>query len=90
MAEVRFLPPAAKYLKKLKDKRLKELYKVAIDAICKDYTIGEPKTGDLAGLYGYDTTITRPIMNLLIRWNTKVRRLSSWLWPGRAKTFTMS
>ena len=54
MAEVRFLPPAAKYLKKLKDKRLKELYKVAIDAICKDYTIGEPKTGDLAGLYGYD------------------------------------
>ena len=36
MAEVRFLPPAAKYLKKLKDKRLKELYKVAIDAICKD------------------------------------------------------
>ena len=54
MAEVRFLPPAAKYLKKLKDNRLKELYKVAIDAICKDYTIGEPKTGDLAGLYGYD------------------------------------
>ena len=50
MAEVRFLPPAAKYLKKLKDNRLKELYKVAIDAICKDYTIGEPKTGDLAGL----------------------------------------
>ena len=36
MAEVRFLPPAAKYLKKLKDKRLKELYKVAIDAMCKD------------------------------------------------------
>ena len=78
MAEVRFLPPAAKYLKKLKDNRLKELYKVAIDAICKDYTIGEPKTGDLAGLYGYD-----------IYYN-KVRRLSSWLWPGRAKTFTMS
>ena len=44
MAEVRFLPPAAKYLKKLKDKRLKELYKVAIDDIYKDYTIGEPKT----------------------------------------------
>lgn len=39
---------------------------------------------------GMISTITRPIMNLLIRWNTKVRRLSSWLWPGRAKTFTMS
>ena len=26
MAEVRFLPPAAKYLKTIKDKRLKALY----------------------------------------------------------------
>ena len=35
MAEVRFLPPAAKYLKKLKDKKLKALYQDAIDKICK-------------------------------------------------------
>lgn len=54
MADVRFLPPAAKYLKKLKDKKLKELYKKAIDAICMNVTIGELKTGDLAGIYGYD------------------------------------
>lgn len=54
MAQVRFLPPAAKFIKKLKDKKLKALYKNAVDAICKDYTIGEEKTGDLKGIYGYD------------------------------------
>ena len=54
MAEVRFLPPAAKYLKKLKDKKLKALYQKAIDKICKDHMAGEPKAGDLSGVYGYD------------------------------------
>ena len=54
MADVRFLPPAAKYLKKLKDKKLKKLYQEAIDEICEDYTVGEAKTGDLSGIYGYD------------------------------------
>lgn len=59
MADVRFLPPAAKYLKKLKDKKLKELYKKAIEAICADVTIGEAKTGDLSGIYGYDIYYNR-------------------------------
>ena len=54
MTEVRFLPPAAKYLKKLKDKKLKALYREAIDKIRADHTIGEVKTGDLSGIYGYD------------------------------------
>jgi mRNA-degrading endonuclease RelE of RelBE toxin-antitoxin system len=54
MLQVRFLPPAAKFIKKLKDKKLKDLYKKAIDEICEDYTVGEEKTGDLAGIYGYD------------------------------------
>ena len=31
---LRFLPPAAKYLKKLKDKKLKGLYRDAIDTQC--------------------------------------------------------
>ena len=55
MLPVRFNPPAAKYIKKLKDKKLKQLYQEAIDKICEDYTIGE--------------TITKPIMNLLIPLN---------------------
>lgn len=54
MAEVRFLPPAAKFIKKLTDKKLKALYQKAIDEICADYTVGEPKRGDLQGVWGYD------------------------------------
>lgn len=54
MTEVRFLPPAAKYIKKLKDKKLKMLYQEAIDKIREDYTIGKAKIGDLSGVYGYD------------------------------------
>ncbi len=54
MLQVRFLPPAARFIKKLKDKKLKGLYKKAIDEICEDYTVGEEKTGDLNGIYGYD------------------------------------
>ena len=54
MTEVRFLPPAAKFIKKLKDKKLKMLYQDAIDKIREDYTVGEVKTGDLSGIYGYD------------------------------------
>jgi len=54
MTEVRFLPPAAKYLKKIKDKNLKKLYQNAVDAIVEDHTIGETKHGDLSGIYCYD------------------------------------
>ena len=54
MTEVRFLPPAAKFIKKLKDKKLKLLYQEAVDKIRDDYTVGEAKTGDLSGVYGYD------------------------------------
>ena len=54
MTEVRFLPPAAKFLKKLKDKKLKLLYQEAIDKIRENHAIGEAKTGDLRGIYSYD------------------------------------
>ena len=54
MTEVRFLPPAARFLKKLKDKKLKTLYQEAIDKIREDHTLGTAKVGDLSGIYGYD------------------------------------
>ena len=54
MVELLILPPAAKYLKKLKDKRLKKLYQDAIDEIVDDPSIGTDKIGDLAGVKGYD------------------------------------
>lgn len=59
MTEVRFLPPAAKFIKKLKDKKLKALYQEAIDKICEDHTVGKVKTGDLSGVYGYDIYYSR-------------------------------
>ena len=59
MGELRVLPPAAKFLKKLKDKKLKRLYKQAIDAILENPTIGEEKTGDLKGVRGYDIFYNR-------------------------------
>ena len=54
MTDVRFLPPAAKFIKKLKDKKLKMLYQEAVDKIRRDHTFGETKTGDLSGVFGYD------------------------------------
>lgn len=54
MTEVRFLPPAAKFIKELKDKKLKALYQEAVDRIRIDHTVGALKTGDLSGIYGYD------------------------------------
>ena len=54
MTEVRFQPPAAKFLKKLKDKKLKALYQEAVDKICENHLVGSEKTGDLSGVYGYD------------------------------------
>ena len=56
---VRYLPPATKYLKKLKDKKLKGLYLAAIEAISEDPEIGEAKIGDLKGIRGYDIYYNR-------------------------------
>ena len=47
---VKFLPPATKYLKKLKDKQLKSLFADAVKNICENPLIGEEKTGDLQGI----------------------------------------
>ena len=67
MTEVRFLPPAAKYIKKLKDKKLKKLFQQAVDRISEDYRVGEEKTGDLSGIYGYDIYYNRTNYELAYR-----------------------
>ncbi|BCJ87768.1 type II toxin-antitoxin system RelE/ParE family toxin [Effusibacillus dendaii] len=54
MLRVDYLPPAEKYFKKLKDKQLKKKYFEAIREICSDPTVGDAKTGELAGIYSYD------------------------------------
>lgn len=48
------LPPAARFLKKLKEKPLKIAFQKAVDEILKNPYIGEPKTGDLSGIFCYD------------------------------------
>lgn len=54
MAKLIILPPAARYLKKLKEKSLKDKFQAAIDQILKAPYWGEPKTGDLSGIYCCD------------------------------------
>ena len=54
MAQLRILPPAAKYFKKLKDKRLKKLFQEAIDEILANPETAAEKTGDLRGVRSYD------------------------------------
>ena len=54
MLEARITPSASRYFKKLKDKKLKELFKKSIDKICENPYSGQLKKGDLSGIYGYD------------------------------------
>ena len=54
MYEVVFLPKAEKELKKMKDKNLKEKFRQAIIKISENPYIGEPKKGDLSGIFWYD------------------------------------
>lgn len=43
-----------KFIKKLKDKNLKNKIKDGLDKIREDYTVGEKKTGDLKGFWSLD------------------------------------
>lgn len=43
-----------KFVKKLKDKNLKNKIKDGLDKIRTDYTVGEKKTGDLKGFWSLD------------------------------------
>jgi hypothetical protein len=54
MRNLVILPGTARYLKKLKDKALKEKFRQEIEAVREDPGIGEAKTGDLAGVYCRD------------------------------------
>ncbi|PLT48125.1 type II toxin-antitoxin system RelE/ParE family toxin [Paenibacillus sp. FSL W8-1187] len=56
MLPVIYLGPAERYFKKLVEKPLKRAYFDAILAIRHDPSIGERKTGDLSGLFGYDVS----------------------------------
>lgn len=48
------LPPAARFLKKIKEKPLKDLFQKTIDSILIDPYSGKAKSGDLSGIYCCD------------------------------------
>lgn len=54
MFQLKFNKPAASFLKKIKDKNLKDKYEEAFKKIAEDPYIGTPKKNDLSGIYGYD------------------------------------
>lgn len=54
MYELRYLPGAERFFKKLKEKGLKDAFRKALETISQNPYAGESKTGDLAGIYGYD------------------------------------
>jgi hypothetical protein len=54
MAKLIILPPAAHYLKKLKEKPLKDKFQAIIGQLLLDPYFGEPKTGDLSGVFCCD------------------------------------
>jgi hypothetical protein len=54
MHKLTILPAAAHFLKKIKEKPLKLEFQKTIDNIIQNSYGGEPKTGDLSGVYCYD------------------------------------
>jgi len=54
MPKLVILPPAARFLKKLKEKPLKDLFKKTVDEILIDPYFGESKSGDLSGIFCCD------------------------------------
>lgn len=54
MYEIQFTPHSARYFKKLKEKPLKNAFETALLKLRNDPYMGEPKRGDLSGIYGLD------------------------------------
>ncbi|MDD2585179.1 MAG: type II toxin-antitoxin system RelE/ParE family toxin [Syntrophomonadaceae bacterium] len=54
MYEILFSSASERFFKKIKEKPLKDAYKKALLKISENPYIGQPKRGDLAGIYGFD------------------------------------
>jgi len=59
MYELRYMPPAKRYFKKLKEKGLINAYSEALAKIADNPYSGEAKVGDLAGIYCMDVFYAR-------------------------------
>jgi len=54
MHKLIILPPAAHFLKKIKEKPLKDAFQKTINEIIQNPYAGEPKAGDLLGVFSCD------------------------------------
>jgi len=54
MYEIFFSTQAEKFFKKLKEKPLKKAYEKSLFKLAEDPYIGQPKHGELSGIYSYD------------------------------------
>jgi len=54
MHKLIILPPAAHFLKKIKEKPLKDAFQKIINELIQNPYAGEPKTGDLLGVFSCD------------------------------------
>jgi mRNA interferase RelE/StbE len=54
MHPVIYLPAFERYIKKIKDKGLKEKIRKAVDEIRENPNVGDAKKGDLSGILCYD------------------------------------
>lgn len=54
MYSLQFLPPAEKFLKKIRDKSLYIQFRDAFIRLSGDPYIGQPKHGNLSGIYSLD------------------------------------
>ena len=87
MNELRFLPPATRFLKKIKDKKLKAMFQEALDKICDDYTVGELKSGDLSGVYCYDIYYNKTNYELAYTLEYKDNRIIVVIMAGTRENF---
>ena len=67
MLPITYTPAAEKYFRKLKDNKLKILYREAIIKIRKNPHIGDPKKGNLKGIYCIDLYYNRTNYELAYR-----------------------
>lgn len=54
MYEILFSSAAERFFKKIKEKSLKDAYKKSLLEISRNPYNGQPKRGDLSGIYGFD------------------------------------
>jgi len=59
MYELRYLKPAERYFKKIREKGLQDAFRTALEKIADDPFIGEQKKGDLAGIWCHDVFYKR-------------------------------